>query len=134
MSDVKRYNCRIPADSLLGANLYQQVVLASDYDALAQRCRELEAERNHFAIQAQRFYNERDTLRAEIDEARRTAGFWKDEHLAGNRVIDQLRAEVTSLHTALTMHDRIEQDTHDEVERLRAENRALKAGQEKAPE
>lgn len=42
------------------------LVLASDYDALAQRCRELEAERNHFAIQAQRFYNERNALRAEV--------------------------------------------------------------------
>lgn len=75
--------------------------LRSKNATLAQRCRELEAERNHFAIQAQRFYNERNALRAEVEEARRTAGFWKDEHLAGNRVIDQLRAEVSDLKARL---------------------------------
>lgn len=83
---------------------HKGVVLASDYDALAQRCRGLE----HSLAVKEEFYqdalhshivlvSQRDALRAEIDEARRTAGFWKDEHLAGNRVIDQLRAEVTGL-------------------------------------
>lgn len=122
MSDVKRYNCRIPADSLLGANPYQQVVLASDFDALAQRCRELEAslqraqsakaESDRHAgsesdalraenVRLAEWYSEagvrEDALRAERDQARRTAEHWKAEHLAGNAVIDQLRAEVERL-------------------------------------
>lgn len=49
-----------------GATVADTLRLLDDYDAMAQRCWELEAERNHFAIQAQRFYNERDALRAEV--------------------------------------------------------------------
>lgn len=74
MNEVKRYNCQIPADSLFGANRYQQVVLASDYDALAQRCAELE----HSLAVKEEFYqdalhshmslvSQRDTLRAKVE-------------------------------------------------------------------
>lgn len=65
--------------------------LEAERDALAQRCRELEEERNHFANQAQKFYNERDTLRADVEQARQTAEYWKAEHLAGNAAIEKLR-------------------------------------------
>lgn len=80
MSDVKRYNCRIPADSLLGANLYQQVVLASDYDALYRkerhylnRCAALEVERGELREFADTLEAERDALRTEVERLRKDA-------------------------------------------------------------
>lgn len=64
-------------------------------------------------------FAERNALRAAVEEARRTAGFWKDEHLAGNRVIDQQRAEVADLKARLLEAER----GNEELVRLRAEKR-----------
>jgi chromosome segregation ATPase len=41
--------------------------------------------------------NEIERLRAERDDARRTAEHWKAEHIAGNREIDALRAKLASV-------------------------------------
>lgn len=39
---------------------------------------------------------ELETLRAEVAQARSTAEYWKAEHLAGNEVIAQLRAQLAA--------------------------------------
>lgn len=61
---------------------------------------------------------------AELDQARRTAEHWKAEHLAGNAVIDQLRAEVERL-TAAAEDEAVYGD-HNLVPSLQAEVEALR--------
>lgn len=120
------------------------VVRDTCYDTLAQRCRGLERVnddaigRNTFLetendtlraenVRLAEWYSEagvrEDTLRADVEEARRTAGFWKDEHLTGNRVIDQLHAEVADLKARLLEAER----GAEALVRLRAEKRELES-------
>ena len=78
MSDVKRYAAHLDLISLFDPNDLDEdeiaVVPASDYDALAQRCRELEAERDEAIMdgsavleQLDAAEHERDTLRTEVE-------------------------------------------------------------------
>lgn len=97
MSDVKRYELHFAADSMLKVDDAGRFVLASDYDALAQRCAELghslavkeefyqDALHSHVSLAAQR-----DALRAENVKLAE----WYSE--AGVRE-DALRAEVERL-------------------------------------
>ena len=49
---------------------------------------------SYMAGKAVTLEKERDALRAELEQARRTAEFWKANHLAGNEEIERLRAEL----------------------------------------
>lgn len=59
MSDVKRYNAKLASFD----GQYRIVVLAKDYDALAQRCRELEAVLDQRNAECDRLTGEVEALR-----------------------------------------------------------------------
>ncbi|SFQ46854.1 hypothetical protein SAMN05216229_12364 [Geopseudomonas sagittaria] len=88
--------------------------MRSERDALAQRCRELEAENNTFNAERLRVGKENATLRAENIKLAE----WYSE--AGVRE-DTLRAEVADLKARLLEAER----GNEELVRLRAENREL---------
>lgn len=80
---VKRYTIRAGMPETAALFLPPVVVSASDYDALAQQCRELQEDRQRTADELVAFVHgehsavcaERDTLRTELDQLRR----WEKE-------------------------------------------------------
>ncbi|MGV6475401.1 hypothetical protein [Azotobacter vinelandii] len=84
----------------LNIALHRATAAELERDRLAERCRELEAKlsvkeefykdaiHSHVSLAQQR-----DTLRAEVAQARGTAEYWKAEHLAGNAEIERLQKD-----------------------------------------
>lgn len=113
MSDVKRYWAEMFVGGFYKAH---RVVLASDYDALAQRCAELERDLATAHADASHYASRADELRAEADRYRAAWDLWHektdwvqqaitegalpDRYLGMHRA-DILRAEVERLRQAL---------------------------------
>lgn len=94
MSNVKRYELHFAADSMLKVDDAGRFVLASDYDAMAQRCRELEADLAEQAARLEEASKQRDFLdKQQSDECVR-----REKAEAGH---DILRAEIERLRALL---------------------------------
>ena len=108
MSGVKRYipdGYTQPASrSGTGTHMVEcrdgDYVLASDYDAM-------QAERDGANERAGLLLKAVLATEADLDQAVRTAEYWKAEHLAGNAVIDKLRAEVEQLRQQASRYERL---------------------------